>query len=79
VGQELQFIVAAVVGGCLLTGGFGSAVGASLGALITGMAFIGIQFSGWNTDWRFLFLGVILLLAVMLNTWIRKRATEARR
>jgi simple sugar transport system permease protein len=78
VGQELQFIVAAVVGGCLLTGGFGSALGASLGALITGMAFIGIQFSGWNTDWRFLFLGVILLLAVMLNTWIRKRATEAR-
>jgi simple sugar transport system permease protein len=79
VGQEFQFIIAAVVGGCLLTGGYGSAVGASLGATIIGMAFIGIQFSGWNTDWRYLFLGVILLVAVLVNNYIRKRAEGARR
>jgi simple sugar transport system permease protein len=79
VGDEFQFIIAAVVGGCVLTGGFGSAVGASLGATIIGMAFIGIQFSNWNTDWRFLFLGVILLVAVLVNNFIRKRAEGARR
>jgi simple sugar transport system permease protein len=79
VGDEFQFIIAAVVGGCLLTGGYGSAIGASLGATIIGMAFIGIQFSGWNTDWRFLFLGVILLAAVLVNNYIRKRAEGARR
>jgi simple sugar transport system permease protein len=79
VGQEFQYIIAAVVGGCLLTGGYGSAVGASLGATIIGMAFIGIQFSGWNTDWRYLFLGVILLVAVLVNNYIRKRAEGARR
>jgi simple sugar transport system permease protein len=79
VGAEFQFIIAAVVGGCLLTGGYGSAVGASLGATIIGMAFIGIQFSGWNTDWRYLFLGVILLVAVLVNNYIRKRAEGARR
>ena len=79
VGEEFQYIIAAVVGGCVLTGGFGSAVGASLGATIIGMAFIGIQFSGWNTDWRFLFLGVILLVAVLVNNYIRKRAEGARR
>jgi simple sugar transport system permease protein len=78
VGEEFQFIIAAVVGGCVLTGGFGSAIGASLGATIIGMAFIGIQFSNWNTDWRFLFLGVILLGAVLVNNYIRKRAEGAR-
>jgi simple sugar transport system permease protein len=79
VGDEFQYIIAAVVGGCVLTGGYGSAIGASLGATIIGMAFIGIQFSGWNTDWRFLFLGVILLVAVLVNNYIRKRAEGARR
>jgi simple sugar transport system permease protein len=79
VGDEFTFIIAAVVGGCLLTGGFGSAVGAALGALIVGMAFIGIQFSGWNTDWRFLFLGVILLAAVLVNNLVRRSAEGARR
>jgi simple sugar transport system permease protein len=79
VGDEFQYIIAAVVGGCVLTGGFGSAIGAALGATIIGMAFIGIQFSGWNTDWRFLFLGVILLVAVLVNNYIRKRAEGARR
>jgi simple sugar transport system permease protein len=78
VGEEFEYIIAAVVGGCVLTGGFGSAIGASLGATIIGMAFIGIQFSGWNTDWRFLFLGVILLAAVLVNNYIRKRAEGAR-
>ena len=79
VGEEFTFIIAAVVGGCLLTGGFGSALGATLGALIVGMAFIGIQFSGWNTDWRFLFLGVILLAAVLVNNLVRRSAEGARR
>jgi simple sugar transport system permease protein len=79
VGEEFTFIIAAVVGGCLLTGGFGSAIGASIGASIIGMAFIGIAFAGWNTDWSFLFLGVILFMAVMVNTIISRRASGGRR
>jgi simple sugar transport system permease protein len=79
VGEEFTFIIAAVVGGCLLTGGFGSAIGASIGASIIGMAFIGIAFAGWNTDWSWLFLGVILFIAVLVNTFIARRAQGARR
>jgi simple sugar transport system permease protein len=79
VGLEFEFIIAAVVGGCLLTGGYGSVVGAALGATIMGMAEIGIPFAGWNSDWRYLFLGVILVLAVLLNTVLRRRAERTRR
>ena len=78
IGREFEYIIAAVVGGCLLTGGFGSAIGASIGATIMGMATIGIPFSGWNSNYRALFLGIILLLAVLLNTFIRHQAAKAR-
>lgn len=76
-GQEFLYIIAAVVGGNLLTGGYGSAAGGALGALIMAMSFQGIPFAGWNSDWRFLFVGVILLLAVLVNNYVRKKAEEA--
>ncbi len=76
-GEEFQYIIAAVVGGNLLTGGYGSAAGGAIGALIMAMSFQGIPFSGWNSDWRFLFLGVILLLAVLANRWVRNKAEAA--
>ena len=74
VGQEFYYIIAAAVGGTLLTGGAGSAIGASIGALIMGMAYIGIPFSRWDSDWTSTFLGIILFTAVMINTYIGRKA-----
>ena len=79
VGQELIYIVAAVIGGCLLTGGFGSAIGASLGALIFGMTQLGIPYLRWDADWFYFFLGAMLLLAVLSNRLVRRYAEAARR
>jgi simple sugar transport system permease protein len=78
VGREFEFIIAAVVGGCLLTGGYGSVIGAAFGASIIGMAQIGIIDSGWDSNWVYFFEGVVLVAAVMLNTAIRRRAEKAR-
>jgi simple sugar transport system permease protein len=78
VGQEFIYIICAVVGGCLLTGGYGSAIGAALGALIYGMVNQGIVYSGWDNNWLRAFLGAMLLGAVLLNEWVRKRAEMAR-
>lgn len=74
VGQEFIYIIAAVVGGCLLTGGYGSVIGAALGALIFGMTRMGINYAGWNVDWFFTFLGVMLLLATLVNLYVKKKA-----
>jgi simple sugar transport system permease protein len=77
VGKEFLYIIAAVVGGCLLTGGYGSVVGGAVGALIFGMVQLGVVYAGWNPDWFKAFLGVMLLLATIVNLVVKKKA-EAR-
>jgi simple sugar transport system permease protein len=76
VGNEFIYIIAAVVGGALLTGGYGSAVGSALGALIFGMTTQGIVFAGWDPNWFKTFLGAMLLMAVMVNLYIKNYAAQ---
>jgi simple sugar transport system permease protein len=75
-GQAFVFnsIIAVVVGGVLLTGGYGSMVGIVLGTLTFAIVGQGIYYTGWNSDWAALILGVLLLAAVLMNNTFRKMA-----
>ncbi len=76
--KEFEAIIAVVIGGALLTGGYGSVVGAALGALIFGVVQQGLFFAGVESSLFRVFLGVILLFAVILNTYIRRIITGER-
>jgi simple sugar transport system permease protein len=78
VGNEFLYIIAAVVGGTLLTGGFGNAIGVAIGAFIFGMTSLGIIYAGWDPNWFKAFLGVMLLLAVLVNLYVKKASTMRR-
>ena len=75
--QEFYAIIAVVIGGTLLTGGYGSVVGAVFGALIFGMVRQGIVMTGVDADWFQVFLGGMLLLAVFVNRYVLVRAQRA--
>lgn len=77
--KEFQAITAAVIGGTLLTGGAGSPVGAALGAIVFGMVSQGFFFTNIDNNWFQTFIGGMLLVAVLVNTYIRSRSLKARR
>lgn len=76
--REFFAIIVVVIGGTLLTGGYGTVIGVIFGALIFGMVRQGIVFTGIDADWFKVFLGVMLLLAVLVNNWVRRQAMESR-
>ncbi len=77
--KEFEAIITAVIGGTLLTGGYGSALGSAFGAFILGVTQLGIFFvPGFNSDWYAFVLGALLLVAAMVNNWILRRASGAR-
>jgi len=77
-GKEFEAIIAAVIGGNLLAGGYGSVMGAALGALTFAIVRQGIFFTGLDTDWFQVILGSLLLVAVLANNSLRQRALKAR-
>ena len=72
--KEFEAIIAAVIGGVLLTGGYGTVYGVLFGSLIFGLVQMGIFYTGIDTDWFKVFLGLVILAAVLVNTYIRTKA-----
>lgn len=73
--KEFEAIICVVIGGALLTGGYGSVVGAALGAIIFGVVQQGLFFTNVESSLFRVFLGTILLAAVVANTYIRRAIT----
>lgn len=67
IGMELEAIASAVIGGTLLTGGYGTIIGVFFGALITGMMRTGLVMIGAPAYWYQAFIGAILIIAASIN------------
>ena len=78
-GEQKEFIaiIAAVIGGTLLTGGYGSIIGTMIGALIFGIVKQGIIFAGVDADWFQVFMGAMLISAVLVNGIFRKKYADS--
>jgi len=74
--KELEAIAIAVVGGILMTGGFGSILGVVFGSVTFGLVANAVFFIPWiDGSWFRVFVGTVLLAAVFANERIRKRIT----
>lgn len=74
IGMELEAIASAVIGGCLLTGGFGSVAGAFMGAFMIAMIQHGLILVGAPPYWYTAFVGVLLVGGAAINIAIGRRS-----
>jgi fructose transport system permease protein len=72
VDANLDSITAVVIGGTSLFGGRGAIIGTILGALIVGVFRIGLSLAGVDDQWRVLATGLLVIVAVSIDQWIRK-------
>ncbi len=72
-GLELQAVAAAVIGGTALSGGIGSILGGIIGAMLIRVIDNGMVMSQVNSNWFKFAVGALTILAVVGNSWLRKR------
>ncbi len=78
IGLEFETFAAAAIGGAALTGGIGSPIGTAIGAILFGMVSQGFFFTNIPDQWYQTFLGVILVVAVMVNTHVHRLMVRVR-
>lgn len=72
---NIESITAVVIGGISLFGGRGSVLGMLFGALIVGVFSLGLKLIGLDPQWTYLLIGMLIILAVATDQWIRKVST----
>ena len=73
-GLELQAVAAAVIGGTSLTGGIGTVLGAIIGATLIRVIDNGLVLTRVDANWFKFAIGMLLILAVVSNSWLRRTA-----
>ena len=69
---NIESITAVVIGGISLFGGRGSVLGMLFGALIVGVFSLGLRLMGADAQWTYLLIGLLIIIAVAIDQWIRK-------
>lgn len=77
-GYELNALAIAVIGGALLTGGYGSIVGTVIGSMVFAATQVGLILARVPGFWFNVVVGVVLVVAVLINTWSIKRLASAK-
>ena len=75
-GKEFEAAITAVIGGTSLAGGTGSIIGTAIGALTLGIVRQGLFFAGVDYDWYQAILGLMLLIAVLINQYSRRNVQK---
>jgi ribose transport system permease protein len=75
-GLEFQVITAAVIGGAALSGGKGTVLGSLLGVVLMAMLTNVLNLSGVNMYWQNVFVGVILIVVVAVDSIIAPKETR---
>jgi simple sugar transport system permease protein len=76
-GYVFEAAIVVVIGGVLITGGYGTILGVILGTAIYGIVDAGLFYTGWNTDYTQVVIGVLMVIAVLINNFLRKIALNA--
>jgi simple sugar transport system permease protein len=76
-GQSYVFeaAIVVVIGGVLISGGYGTILGVVLGTLIFGIASAGLFYTGWDTNYADVLIGILMVVAVLTNNFLRRLAT----
>lgn len=72
---NIESITAVVIGGISLFGGRGSILGMLFGALIVGAFSLGLRLMGADPQWTYMLIGILIIVAVATDQWIRRAAT----
>ena len=73
---NIESITAVVIGGISLFGGRGSITGSLFGALIVGVFSLGLRLLGADVQWTYLMIGILIIIAVTFDQYIRKASAE---